>query len=116
MEDQLDELQKAEDEILEILSIAAGTAKELKSLPACDEERLSQLSSRFVELGRSIQRRLLPTANEPVLDNVEEGGKGKDTSATTGGPTLEQDLETIEALQLLYAQESERKSRQSLQS
>ena len=110
MEDQLDELQKAEDEILEILSIAADTAKELKALPACDEDRLLKLSSRFVELGRSVQRRLLPTGTEPIHDN-EEGGKGKDTDAAVG-PTLQQDLEAIEALQSLLAlqQQQQQKS------
>jgi hypothetical protein len=112
MEDQLDELQKAEDEILEILSIAAGTAKELKSLPACDEERLLQLSSRFVELGRSVQRRLLPAGNEPVNDNAGEDGRGKGTSETTTAapPPLQQDLEAIEALQRLLAAQQQQKS------
>lgn len=108
MEDQLDELQKAEDEILEILSVAADTVKELKTLPACDEERLLQLSSRFVELGRSVQRRLLPTGNEPIHDNEGEGGKGKVTDAT-----LQQDLEAIEALQNLLALQQQQQQHKS---
>ena len=88
----LEELQKAEDEVLEILAVAAETVKELKGMPACDAEKLAQLSTKFVELGRSVQVRLLVGSNKP-----EDVGSAKESII------VEQDLEAMSALQTLLS-------------
>ena len=87
----LEELQKAEDEVLELLAVTAETVKELKAMPTCNAEKLAQLSTKFVELGRSVQVRLLVGSNKP-----EDIG-----SATES--IVEQDIETMTALQALIA-------------
>ena len=88
----LEDLQKAEDEVLEILAVTAETVKELKAMPTCNAEKLAQLSTRFVELGRSVQGRLLIGSNKP-----EDVGSAKESIV------VEQDLETMSALQALTA-------------
>lgn len=111
----LEELERAEDDVLALLAVATETAKELRALPSCDVEKLTQLSSEFVELGRSIQRRLVDT--KPSATNTSSGRSngsssssdiGDDSSSTQGNAadTIQADVETIEALQKLIAASS----------
>ena len=88
----LEELQKAEDEVLELLAVTAETVKELKAMPTCNAEKLAELSTKFVELGRSVQVRLLVGSNKPD----EDVGSAIES-------IVEQDVETMAALQALIA-------------
>lgn len=74
MEAKLKELRCAEDEVCQIMKVAEEALKELQNLPQCDEDKLNELSSRYMELIRSIYSRIsLHTSTMTKLseDNVD---------------------------------------------
>ena len=107
----LEELERAENDVLALLAVAADTARELQALPECDAEKLTQLSSQFVELGRSIQRRLVniqPTSSSS--GNISSGGN----QASAADAAIQADAEAIHALQkLIHASSSSSSSSSS---
>ena len=58
MEAKLKELRCAEDEVCEIMKVAEEALKELQNLPQCDEDKLNELSAKYMELIRSIYSRI----------------------------------------------------------
>jgi hypothetical protein len=57
-EERIAELDLAEQEVLQLMTIAAETAEELQRLPACNHERLNELSSTFLRLTYSVKHRI----------------------------------------------------------
>lgn len=58
MEAKLKELRCAEDEVCQIMKVAEETLKELQHLPQCDEDKLNELSAKYIELIKSIYSRI----------------------------------------------------------
>ena len=58
MEAKLKELQCAEEEVCRVMQCAEEALKELQHLPQCDEDKLNELSTRYMELIRSIYSRI----------------------------------------------------------
>ena len=58
MEAKLKELRCAEDEVCQIMKVAEETLLELQNLPQCDEDKLNELSAKYMELIKSIYSRI----------------------------------------------------------
>lgn len=58
MEAKLKELRCAEDEVCQIMKVAEETLEELQHLPQCDEDKLNELSAKYMELIKSVYSRI----------------------------------------------------------
>jgi len=109
----LEELERAENDVLALLTVTAETAKELQALPACDAEKLSLLSSQFVELGRSIQRRLVDVRPTSASSSSSSCGSSGSNQGSAADAAIQADAEAIHALQKLILASSSSSSSSS---
>lgn len=94
MENALEDLTLAENEVLEILKIAEETLNELQRLPQCDPGKLSELSTKYMNLIKSVYSRL--SAHSSIMKNTVEDSSSEIYS-------VKKKEEIFESLQLLSA-------------
>ena len=70
MESVLKDLEGAEDEVCEIMKVAEETLQELQNLPQCDTDKLTALSSKYMELIKSVYLRL--SAHSSTMTKTDE--------------------------------------------
>ena len=70
MESVLKDLEVAEDEVCEIMKVAEETLQELQNLPQCDTDKLTALSSKYMELIKSVYLRL--SAHSSTMTKTDE--------------------------------------------
>jgi hypothetical protein len=71
------ELEKAEAEVLNLMKLAEGTVDELKRLPECSEETLTNLSQNYLANIKAVQEALKENAS--VLDQTAEEAQGSNS-------------------------------------
>jgi hypothetical protein len=101
MESSLKNLQSAEDEIIECLSVATDTVKEMDAAPDCDIEKILALSTRFAELIESVQSRLIPWRNRSGRHDAEEPKQRNEMCNPDNIYMLRQKQEILDTLRAL---------------
>ena len=78
-EERVAELDLAEQEVLQLMAVAAETVEELQRLPECNHERLNELSSTFLRLTYSVKNRIKNQVEylESNIINDEAASKNK---------------------------------------
>lgn len=88
----LESLQIAENEVCEIMKVAEDTLQELQNLPKCDHERLTELSTKYMMLIKSVYNRI---SDESFILNKNREEKDDENY------TITKENEIFESLKIL---------------